>query len=53
MAAGLHPDGRPDADGGAFGGREVVVRGVTRNGAGEVVKDYGIGGLATLTRPDE
>ena len=52
--AGLHPDGVLTRTAGLFGGREGgPVRGVTRDAAGEVVKDHGIGGLVTLTRPDE
>ncbi len=54
VLAGLHPDGVLTRTAGLFGGREGgPVRGVTRNAAGELLADHGIGGLVTLTRPDE
>ncbi len=52
--AGLHPDGILTRTAGLFGGRAGgPVRAVTRNADGEVEVDHGIGGLVTLTRPDE
>jgi N-methylhydantoinase A/oxoprolinase/acetone carboxylase beta subunit/N-methylhydantoinase B/oxoprolinase/acetone carboxylase alpha subunit len=54
VLAGLHPDGVLTRTAGLFGGREGgPVRGVTRNGAGKIVADHGIGGLVTLAGPDE
>jgi 5-oxoprolinase (ATP-hydrolysing)/N-methylhydantoinase A len=52
--AGLHPDGVLTRTAGLFGGRAGgPVRGLTRTPTGEIVTDHGIGGLVTLTRPDE
>ena len=52
--AGLHPDGVRTRTPGLFGGQVGgPVRGVTRSDSGDVVRDHGIGGLVTLTRPDE
>jgi 5-oxoprolinase (ATP-hydrolysing)/N-methylhydantoinase A len=52
--AGLHPDGVLTRTAGLFGGQVGgPVRGLTRDDSGDVVRDHGIGGLVTLTRPDE
>ena len=54
VLAGLHPDGVLTRTAGLFGGRPGgPVRGVTRGAAGEIATDHGIGGLVTLSRPDE
>ena len=52
--ASLHPDGVLTRTPGLFGGRPGgPVRGVMLNPAGEVVQDYGIGALVTLSSTDE
>src|SRR5262249_38563050 len=52
--ASLHPDGVLTRTPGLFGGQPGgPVRGVMLNAAGEVVRDYGIGGLVTLWSTDE
>ena len=52
--AGLHPDGVLTRTAGLFGGRAGgPVRGVTGAADGGVVTDHGIGGLVTLSGPDE
>jgi 5-oxoprolinase (ATP-hydrolysing)/N-methylhydantoinase A len=54
VLAGLHPDGVLTRTAGLFGGGAGgPVRGVTRDAAGAVLVDHGIGGLVTLTRADE
>jgi 5-oxoprolinase (ATP-hydrolysing)/N-methylhydantoinase A len=52
--AGLFPDGVLTRAAGLFGGRPGgAVRGVLLDAAGAVVKDYGVGSLVTLERPDQ
>jgi 5-oxoprolinase (ATP-hydrolysing)/N-methylhydantoinase A len=52
--AGLFPDGVLTRTAGLFGGRPGgAVRGVLLDRSGAVVKDYGVGGLVTLERPDQ
>src|SRR5437660_1725731 len=52
--ASLHPDGVLTRTPGLFGGRPGgPVRGVMLNPAGEVVQDYGIGALVTISSTDE
>jgi 5-oxoprolinase (ATP-hydrolysing)/N-methylhydantoinase A len=52
--ASLHPDGVLTRPRGLFGGHPGgAVRGVMLNAEGEVVQDYGIGGLVTLSAPDQ
>src|SRR5262245_20045376 len=52
--ASLHPDGVLTRTPGLFGGQPGgPVRGVMLNAAGDVVRDYGIGALVTLSSTDE
>jgi N-methylhydantoinase A/oxoprolinase/acetone carboxylase beta subunit/N-methylhydantoinase B/oxoprolinase/acetone carboxylase alpha subunit len=52
--AGLFPDGVLTRTAGLFGGQPGgAVRGVLLDPTGEVVKDYGVGSLVTLERPDQ
>jgi 5-oxoprolinase (ATP-hydrolysing)/N-methylhydantoinase A len=52
--AGLHPDGVLTRTAGLFGGRPGGrTRGIMRDAAGRLVKDYGIGALVALTAPGE
>ncbi len=52
--AGLFPDGVLTRTAGLFGGQPGgVVRGVLLDEAGAVVKDYGVGSLVPLERPDQ
>jgi 5-oxoprolinase (ATP-hydrolysing)/N-methylhydantoinase A len=52
--AGLFPDGVLTRTAGLFGGKPGgAVRGVLLDEAGAVVKDYGVGSLVTLERPDQ
>jgi 5-oxoprolinase (ATP-hydrolysing)/N-methylhydantoinase A len=52
--AGLFPDGVLTRTAGLFGGKPGgAVRGVLLDETGAVVKDYGVGSLVTLERPDQ
>ena len=52
--AGLHPDGVLTRTAGLFGGEPGgPTRGLMRDPAGKLVKDYGIGALVTLSTPEQ